>query len=188
MDKRNAEKIFREELMAIARLEEEETARLLGCLPEQEAAKRLIEGSLHYASSVVERYTAQGGDYMDMMQEAGIALTILVNSLSKPVSVNDFADYRKKAVGAAIDDYMRELNESKAFSEEITAKINVLNVVVTKLAEELEREPTAEEIARFMKISTDEVQFLSRMAMNAIMADREAAAEAADGEAGDGNG
>ena len=51
------------------------------------------------------------------------------------------------------------MEESEQTAEKLTASVNVLNVVMTKLAEELGREPNLSEIAAKMQMSEDEVTF-----------------------------
>ena len=70
--------------------------------------------------------------------------------------------------------------QSEQTAEKLTASVNVLNVVMTKLAEELGREPNLSEIAAKMQMSEDEVQAVMKEAINAVAVDRSEAAQKED--------
>ena len=71
-------------------------------------------------------------------------------------------------------------NKVSRQQKKLTASVNVLNVVMTKLAEELGREPNLSEIAAKMQMSEDEVQAVMKEAINAVAVDRSEAAQKED--------
>ena len=73
-----------------------------------------------------------------------------------------------------------EQRHSDQTSDKFKASVNVLNVVMTKLAEELGREPNLSEIAAKMQMSEDEVQAVMKEAINAVAVDRSEAAQKED--------
>ena len=108
--------MYLDELSEIPECTNEEMEALLNSLPNEEAVKRLTEGSLAYVVREAAKYAG-----------------------------ND-----------------------------------VLNVVMTKLAEELGREPNLSEIAAKMQMSEDEVQAVMKEAINAVAVDRSEAAQKED--------
>ena len=81
---------------------------------------------------------------------------------------------------AAMEAVTEEQKQSEQTAEKLTASVNVLNVVMTKLAEELGREPNLSEIAAKMQMSEDEVQAVMKEAINAVAVDRSEAAQKED--------
>ena len=175
--KKEYQELYHQELAGITPCSEEEIEQLLRRLPAKEARDRLTEGSLHLAVSTAEEFEGRGADLFELIQEGNIGLALFMNSLRGPVGLKEFITLRKKALRASMEAYCREQEERAEKKDQYTAYVNVLNTVITALAEELGREPTAEEIAKKMNLSVDEVQSLAQSALNAVMLDREAAAD-----------
>ena len=176
--KKEFQEYYHQELAGIDPCSDAELSALLKMLPDDGAKRRLTEGSLHLAVSSVEEFAGRGPDVFELIQEGNIGLAVLMDSLASPVSVDEFKALRSRAIRAAMEAYCKEQEELEQDKERFSAYVNVLNKVITHLSKELQREPTAEEIAEKMQISVDEVHMLTRTALNAVMLDREAAAEA----------
>ena len=121
----------------------------------------------------------------DLVQEGNMALLlVLKNYASHPVVGDDAVSYfnqlRERAVHMAMEAVTEEQKQSEQTAEKLTASVNVLNVVMTKLAEELGREPNLSEIAAKMQMSEDEVQAVMKEAINAVAVDRSEAAQKED--------
>ena len=175
--KKEYQELYHRELAGIDPCSEEEIRELLLLLPGQEAKNRLTEGSLHLAVTVAQEFEGRGADLFELIQEGNIGLAVLMNSLNAPVSPEDFLQMRLRALRASMEAYCLEQEEDKKGKDRFSAYVNVLNTVITRMSEELQREQTAEELAEKMQISVDEVQTLTKAALNAVMLDREAAAE-----------
>ena len=173
--------MYLDELSEIPECTNEEMEALLNSLPNEEAVKRLTEGSLAY----VVREAAKYAEISDLVQEGNMALLlVLKNYASHPVVGDDAVSYfnqlRERAVHMAMEAVTEEQKQSEQTAEKLTASVNVLNVVMTKLAEELGREPNLSEIAAKMQMSEDEVQAVMKEAINAVAVDRSEAAQKED--------
>ena len=150
----------------------------------EEAVKRLTEGSLAYVVREAAKYAGNDVEISDLVQEGNMALLlVLKNYASHPVvgdAVSYFNQLRERAVHMAMEAVTEEQKQSEQTAEKLTASVNVLNVVMTKLAEELGREPNLSEIAAKMQMSEDEVQAVMKEAINAVAVDRSEAAQKED--------
>ena len=177
--------MYLDELSEIPECTNEEMESLLNSLPNEEAVKRLTEGSLAYVVREAAKYARNDVEISDLVQEGNMALLlVLKNYASHPVVGDDAVSYfnqlRERAVHMAMEAVTEEQKQSEQTAEKLTASVNVLNVVMTKLAEELGREPNLSEIAAKMQMSEDEVQAVMKEAINAVAVDRSEAAQKED--------
>ena len=173
--------MYLDELSEIPECTNEEMEALLNSLPNEEAVKRLTEGSLAYVVREAAKYAGNDVEISDLVQEGNMALLlVLKNYASHPVVGDDFNQLRERAVHMAMEAVTEEQKQSEQTAEKLTASVNVLNVVMTKLAEELGREPNLSEIAAKMQMSEDEVQAVMKEAINAVAVDRSEAAQKED--------
>ena len=177
--------MYLDELSEIPECTNEEMEALLNSLPNEEAVKRLTEGSLAYVVREAAMYAGNDVEISDLVQEGNMALLlVLKNYASHPVVGDDAVSYfnqlRERAVHMAMEAVTEEQKQSEQTAEKLTASVNVLNVVMTKLAEELGREPNLSEIAAKMQMSEDEVQAVMKEAINAVAVDRSEAAQKED--------
>ena len=177
--------MYLDELSEIPECTNEEMEALLNSLPNEEAVKRLTEGSLDYVVREAAKYAGNDVEISDLVQEGNMALLlVLKNYASHPVVGDDAVSYfnqlRERAVHMAMEAVTEEQKQSEQTAEKLTASVNVLNVVMTKLAEELGREPNLSEIAAKMQMSEDEVQAVMKEAINAVAVDRSEAAQKED--------
>ena len=170
--------MYLDELSEIPECTNEEMEALLNSLPNEEAVKRLTEGSLAYVVREAAKYAGNDVEISDLVQEGNMALLlVLKNYASHPVVGDDAVSYFNQLRERAVTE---EQKQSEQTAEKLTASVNVLNVVMTKLAEELGREPNLSEIAAKMQMSEDEVQAVMKEAINAVAVDRSEAAQKED--------
>lgn len=177
--------MYLDELSAIPECTKEEIESLLKSLPNEEAIKRLAEGSLAYVVREAANYTGKDVEISDLVQEGNMALLlVLKNYAAHPAADGDAVSYfetlRERAVHMAMEAVTQDQKQNEQTAEKLTASVNVLNVVMTKLAEELGREPKLSEIAEKMQMSEDEVQTVMKEAINAVAVDRSEAAAKED--------
>lgn len=177
--------MYLDELSAIPECTKEEIESLLKSLPNEETIKRLAEGSLAYVVREAANYTGKDVEISDLVQEGNMALLlVLKNYAAHSVTDGDpvayFEQLRERAVHMAMQNVTDAQKQSEQTAEKLTASVNVLNVVMTKLAEELGREPKLSEIAKKMQMSEDEVQAIMKEAINAVAVDRSEAAQKED--------
>ena len=176
--------MYLDELSEIPECTNEEMEALLHSLPNEAAVKRLTEGSLAYVVREAAKYAGNDVEISDLVQEGNMALLlVLKNYASHPVVGDDAVSYfnqlRERAVHMAMEAVTEEQKQSEQTAEKLTASVNVLNVVMTKLAEEL---------GLYMAllpcwgsiVKEDEVQAVMKEAINAVAVDRSEAAQKED--------
>lgn len=174
--------MYIEEMKAIPPCTEEEIRSLLQKLEEASARKRLAEGSLCYVAEAAEQFAEQGVEKSDLVQEGNMALMLMISRYrdypqkETEEPEKQFIKLREIAVETAMKQLVEAQKISSETQEKLAASINVLNIVTTKLAEELGRQATLTEIAEKMQMSEDEVYTLMQTAINAVSVDRSAAA------------
>lgn len=155
----------------------EEMKEIPACTPEEEAVllerlaagddsvkSRLMEGRLQYLAELVRPYAGQALPMGDLIQEANLALLMLLETYQG----GDFETLLKKKVEAALQLALREEKESDQAGEEMLARINVLKRVSEEMAEELGREADLTELAAKMKMSEDEVKDIMKWTLDAM--------------------
>ena len=95
--------MYLDELSEIPECTNEEMEALLNSLPNEEAVKRLTEGSLAYVVREAAKYAGNDVEISDLVQEGNMALLlVLKNYASHPVVGDDAVSYfnqlRERAV------------------------------------------------------------------------------------------
>ena len=155
----------------------EELKQITPCTPEEEAElleeilmggtagkKRLIEGSLWRALELAKEFENQGLPMGDLVQEASMALTLAVESYEGGA----FAGYLEEAVRTALEEAVGLQKAELDVEEAVLARVNVLKDVSQKMAEELGREATVEELADRMKMTVDEIKDIMKLTLDAM--------------------
>lgn len=158
--------MYLEEMKEIAACTAEEEALLLKQLREgnQEARKRLLEGMLSYVVELAGNYRDRGLSAGDLVQEANIALIMAAEQYEG----GDFREQVKQQVEQALEAALELQQHEKSAQEELLARINVLQLVSKKMAEELGREASVAELAEKMKMTEDEIQDILKETLNAM--------------------
>lgn len=129
-----------------------------------EARKRLIEGHLILALALAKDFRDKGIPASDLVQEANLALTMAVSEYRE----GDFLLFVRGRILEAVQELLSEQQMEQKVEEQMLARVNVLQDVSTKMAEELGREATVEELAQRMQMSTDEIREIMKMAVDAL--------------------
>lgn len=157
--------LFLEELRAMKQLTPEETAALFE-EGSEEAKKKIIEGNIYRVAEAAHYFESEHIPYMDLVQEGNLALTLFV------YETESYGPETEEKLNTAIHEALRSFasqeDDSKRAGEELSARLNLLNDVCVKLAEELGREATAEEVAKKVSMDPDDVKYLMRIALAAV--------------------
>ena len=174
--------MYIDEIKSIPACTEEEIRELLARMEDRAVRSRLAEGSLRCVVEAAQEYADQGVELSDLVQEGNMALMLMLSHYQDSAAQDDenpvarFLRLRDIAVNTAMKQLVEEQRRSSKTQEKLAASINVLNVVTTKLAEELGRQATLQEIAEKMQMTEDEVYTLMQTAINAVSVDRAEAA------------
>lgn len=158
--------MYKEELKGIVPCTREEIELLAEELSmgDESVRNRLIEGNLERVIQIAENYMEQGVLFSDLVQEGNMALTMAAYEYEG----GGFLPFAEERIVQAMEKIVEEQKGESSVGEKMAAYINVMNEVTSRLAEELGRQATVEEVAEKMQISVDEVKELMKTALNAI--------------------
>lgn len=176
--------LYLDEIEQIPCCNQEENVSLAVLLSkgDERAKKRLVEGNLKAVLAYVEEYKDRGVVLSDLAQEASMALMLAVESYSTLVfsespkqelidmksangAFEQFLEFKiKEALKAAVE----EQEDAARSEEEVLARVNVLKDVAQRMAEELGREATVEELADKMMMTVDAVKEVMKLTLEAF--------------------
>lgn len=160
--------LYLEELKQIPTLEAEEEAVLLEKLRagDARARKRLTEGYLGTALAEIQPFVGS----MEAGELIGVANLALTAALcdEKILESTVLRDTIKQKVHTALEEAVRENRQSDTGEQTLADRMNALTELSSKLAAELGREASPEELASRLDIPLDEVQRLLAMSMQAL--------------------
>jgi len=133
------------------------------------AEDRLLEGNLHLVKEAAAYFESETVPEMDLIQEGNIALLLAIRS-TKAYRKDTEAVFTT-AIRGAMEDYLEQEENSTKAADELKVRLNVMDEVCVRLANELGREATAEEVAEKMQMEVSDVKYLMRIALSAIKRD-----------------
>lgn len=160
--------MYLEEIGEIVPCTLEEEAELLErvSLGDEQAKTRLLEGTLPYIAELAKPYAGQGLPMGDLIQEANVAL--LLSLAEYETCETSFRELVRNQVEAAILSALDMQKQETQIEEEMLARVNVLKDISAKMAEELGREATVEELASTMKMTEDEIKDIMKLTLDAM--------------------
>lgn len=158
--------VYLGELSGIEDCSVEENARLLAEIRagSREARNRLIEGNLKRAMFFVQDYVNQGVPVSDLIQEASLELMLLADEGFEDA----FEGLLESRIRVRMEEVIREQKADTDTKEEVLARVNVLQEVSKRMAEELGREASLGELSEWMQLPQDEVRDIMKMTMDAL--------------------
>lgn len=134
------------------------------------ALDRLVRSNLRLVVSVARKYRERGLTFLDLIQEGNLGLIRAAEKYDYKMGYK-FSTYAtwwiRQAITRAIADQARLIRLPVHIGERLTT----LNQAKRQLAQELGREPIAEEIAQLLKLPVEEVIRLQKLEQHTVSLD-----------------
>jgi RNA polymerase primary sigma factor len=129
---------------------------------DEAALQRLVESNLRFVVSYAKRYRGLGLSFLDLIHEGSLGLMEAAKRFDPERNVR-FISYAVWWVRQAIFHALSEQHRVFRLPQKLSGQISKVGTARDRLAAELERAPTTEELAQKTKLTEAEVEHLLRV-------------------------
>jgi RNA polymerase primary sigma factor len=127
-----------------------------------EALNRLVEANLRFVVSYAKRYRGLGLSFLDLIHEGNLGLIEAAKRFDPERNVK-FISYAVWWVRQAIFHALSEHARAFRLPQRVSGQVSKVEAVRERLASELQRAPTAEEVARAANLTAEELEQVMRV-------------------------
>lgn len=156
--------------MTVAELKDIDRRITLGEAKTRHAKKEMVEANLRLVISIAKKYNNRGLQFLDLIQEGNIGLMKAVDKFEYRRGYK-FSTYATWWIRQAITRSISDQSRTIRIPVHMFDLVNKLNRIYRQMLQELGRDPTPEELAVRMSITSDKVRHIQGISIQPVSTD-----------------